>query len=99
MAWAKTVLGRVNPEKDGWDILKEEYLGLIVTVSEHDKTWQGTVIEILPSIEAEYEKNNDFELILPLIRAYELLGRQAELAALQETFSNSESRHPMWDHR
>ena len=99
MAWAKTVLGRVNPEEDGWDILKEEYLGLIVTVSEHDKALQGTVNEILPGIEAEYEKNNDFELILPLIRAYELLGRQAELAALQETFSNSESRHPMWGQR
>jgi len=96
MAWAKTVLSRVNPEEDGWDILKKEYLNLIVTASEHDDSLQGTVNEILPGIEAEYEKNNDFELILPLIRAYKLLGRQAKLAALQESFSNSESRHPVF---
>jgi tetratricopeptide (TPR) repeat protein len=94
MAWAKTVLYRIKPEDDGWDIVEREHLNLIVTAAEVDPSFLATAEEFLPNLETRFEKSRDFDLVLPLIRSYKLLGRQAEPAGLEEALLQSESRHP-----
>ena len=94
LVWAKTVLSRVSPEADSWDIVEREYLNLIVTAAEVDPSFLATAEEFLPGLEAKFETSRDFNLVLPLIRCYKLMGRQAEPVVLQEALLRSQSRHP-----
>jgi len=94
LVWAKTVLNRVHPEAAGWDIVERDHLNLIVTAAEIDPTFLATADKFLPDLEAKYEKTRDFDLILPLIRCYKLLGRQAEPTVIREALIKSESHHP-----
>jgi tetratricopeptide (TPR) repeat protein len=95
LAWAKTILGRVKPEGNGWDVLQNDYINLLVTASVFDESMLAVVEKFLPSLEAEYENSGNFALVLALMRCYDRLGRTAELTALREVVLRSGSRHPM----
>jgi len=96
LVWAKTVLNQISPEADNWDIVEREHLNLIVTAAEVDPSFLATAEEFLPGLEAKFETNRDFNLVLPLIRCYKLMGRQAEPVVLQEALLRSQSRHPVF---
>jgi tetratricopeptide (TPR) repeat protein len=94
LEWAKTILGRVKPEENGWDVLQNDHINLLVTASGFDESLLVMVENFLPGLEAEYENSGNFALVLPLMRSYDRLGREAEFRALREVVLRSESRHP-----
>ena len=94
LPWAKNVLNQINPEADGWGTIEQEHLSLIVSVAEIDPSYLPAVEKYLPAQQARYQSNQDFTLILPLIRSYRLLGRQEQVIKLEEVLEQAESRHP-----
>jgi tetratricopeptide (TPR) repeat protein len=94
LPWAKNVLNQINPEADGWGTIEQVHLSLIVSIAEIDPSYLPAVEKYLPAQQARYQSNQDFALILPLIRSYRLLGRQEQIIELEEVLEQAESRHP-----
>ena len=91
---AKTMLKQEGRDDAGWDIVRTEQLKLALAIAEVDRQFLPVVEEHLTGVEARYKASDDFELMLPLIRSYKLLGRQAELFPMLDAYRQSDSLHP-----
>jgi tetratricopeptide (TPR) repeat protein len=90
----KKTLHQERNEDANWDRVRKEQLNLALSLAKIDESFVAVVEELLPGIEAKYHVSLDFDLMLPLMRGYKLLGRQAEFSAIRDAYMQSNSLHP-----
>lgn len=91
---ARSLLTQISPGAEGWDLVQRERLNLVVTAAGVDGSFLSSVEAFLPGVKAKFEATGDFDLVAPLVRSYELLGKKTELKALGEVIERVGSRHP-----
>lgn len=94
LALAKTTLNQQRHEGANWDDVRKDQLNLVLSLAEIDESFISAVKDLLPGIEEKYRASKDFDLMLPLMRSYKLLGRQTEFSAMSDAYRQSNSLHP-----
>lgn len=74
--------------------IEREYLNLLVSLAMHDGEALAQLIAILPAASEQFDSNGDFELVLPLFRAYALTGDEAGYTRMNDVLVGAGSRHP-----
>lgn len=79
------------------DGLEREYVDLLASLAPHDAQVLGQLRQLLPRITGHFERTGDFELVLPLYRAYALVGDQEGIDRMRDVLQGAGSRHPYFE--
>lgn len=74
--------------------LERRYIDLLISLAPHDAEISGKLTQLLPRVTNHYDETGDFELVLPLYRAYALIGDQGGTDRMGGVLENAGSRHP-----
>ena len=94
LEWARALLD-MNPIESGRnDALQRPYLSLSASLARHDPDGLSYVRDALPIVLQQFESTNDIELAAPLMKAFELMGDNANAAKFRAIRKSAGSAHP-----
>jgi tetratricopeptide (TPR) repeat protein len=92
--WARSLLGSGADIESGRAETEREHLDLLVSLAQVDTDVLEQLTGTLSGAIDQYEASRDFELVLPIYRAYMLLGDEAGYTRMRAVLDAAGSKHP-----
>jgi len=94
LMWATQLIEAMPDDISSHETMEWVHLDLATSIAAYDDSQIARVQQWTPLAAAQYEESRDFVLVLPLLRAYELLGDSRRFSDMRDVLTVAGSRHP-----